>query len=478
MKSTDQQKRKGISRRGFLGTALAGVGISATGAAGWMRAAPLFGQGREPQAGALSAAAGAPGTDQGSASSTPARPRIREYRTLGRTGVKVSDVSFGAGNLNTAAVLAAALDAGINYVDTAEHYENGNSERAIGEVLKERDRKSVFLTTKLNFGINREISKEGLRNRFGKCLERLQTDHADCLMIHMCTLAQIKHEPYHELIRGLKAEGKVRFSGLSNHGADYSLSGRLDDKCEDVVAAAAEDGRFDVVLCTFNFLKEEAGAKIFKACREKGMGVTLMKMNPALTTEQDRRTIASIRERYKKSGREIPEATQKIFKLTDDRAAAAEAFLKKHGLGEPEQIRGAAIKYCLSRPDVHCVCPSINTFEDLDAYLPLSGGRFEASDAEMLADCREVYGDLSCRIGCGECEPACPRGVPVAAIMRYKYYFRNLGREKAAMTDYAALAGCDAGLCDGCDGPCEKACPHGVPIPGLLALTHELLTLG
>ena len=470
MKSTDQQQRKCISRRGFLGTAL-----GAAGAAGWMGVGPLFG--REPRAGA-SPAAQAPGIGRGAGSAAAERPQIREYRTLGRTGVKVSDVSFGAGFFSNAPVLAAALDAGMNYIDTAEHYENGNSERAIGEVLKERDRKSIFLTTKLNFSINREITKEGLRNRFGKCLERLRTDYADCLMIHLCSLANVKHEPYHELIRELKTEGKVRFSGLSNHGADYTLSGRIDDRCEDVMAAAAEDGRFDVVLCTFNFLKVEAGEKIFKACRDKEMGITLMKMNPALTTERDRRAIAGTRDRYQKSGREISAATQKIFKLTDDRAAATEAFLKKHGLDAPEQIRGAAIKFCLNRPEVHCVCPSINTFEDLDAYLALSGGRFEAAEAEMLADCREVYGDLACRIGCGECEPACPRGVPVAAIMRYKYYFRNQGREKAAMAEYAALGGRDAGLCDGCAGPCEEACPHGVPIPGLLALTHELLTLG
>ena len=69
------------------------------------------------------------------------------------------------------------------------------------------------------------ITKAELRDRFMKCLERMGTDHADCLMIHMCTLAQVKYEPYHELIGELKAEGKVRFSGLSNHGADLSLFG-------------------------------------------------------------------------------------------------------------------------------------------------------------------------------------------------------------------------------------------------------------
>ena len=60
----------------------------------------------------------------------------------------------------------------MNYIDTAEHYENGNSERAIGQVLKTRDRKSVFLTTKLNLTFNKQISKVEIRDRFMKCLER------------------------------------------------------------------------------------------------------------------------------------------------------------------------------------------------------------------------------------------------------------------------------------------------------------------
>jgi len=106
-------------------------------------------------------------------------------------------VSFGAGLLNHANVLAAALDRGMNSIDTAEQYERGNSERTIGEVLKSRDRKSVFLTTKLNMTFNKQISKEALRDRFMKCLERLKTDHVECFMIHMCTLAQVFKKRFH-----------------------------------------------------------------------------------------------------------------------------------------------------------------------------------------------------------------------------------------------------------------------------------------
>jgi ferredoxin len=61
--------------------------------------------------------------------------------------------------------------------------------------------------------------------------------------------------------------------------------------------------------------------------------------------------------------------------------------------------------------------------------------------------------------------------------MRYDYYFRTAHREKEAMTNYAALAGVDAAACADCHGPCEAACPHGVPIQGKLVLAHSMLTL-
>ena len=73
------------------------------------------------------------------------KAKIKEYRTLGRTGFKASDIGFGAGNLTDPALFAAALDAGVNYIDTAEHYARGNSERTIGQVIKDRDRKNYSL---------------------------------------------------------------------------------------------------------------------------------------------------------------------------------------------------------------------------------------------------------------------------------------------------------------------------------------------
>jgi uncharacterized protein len=447
-----------ISRRGFLGASMAAV-TSAGLEAGrvWT--------GRD------AAAARQPGQD-------PPEVKIKACRRLGRTGFNVSDISLGGGPLSNDNVLRAALDAGINYVDTAEHYERGGSERTIGEVLKTHDRKSFFITTKLNISFNKRSTKADLRDRFMKCLERMGTDHADCLMIHMCTLAQVTYEPYHELIGELKAEGKVRFSGLSNHGADLSLFGQLDDPMDRVVMAAAEDGRFDIVLFVYNFLQREAGERILKACAAKDVGVTLMKSDPGLIVQSEREVLDAAEARYKKDGRELPEALVKLKQRAGERTAVTQAFLKRHGLSGPEKVRDAAVKFCLNHPGVHTVCPSINSFEALATFVRLSGQKLEIADEAALADCREAYGDSYCRHACGLCEASCPRGVPVNTIMRYEYYFAAKGRQKEAMGLYAALAGAgrDATACVGCAGYCEAACPYGVPIQAKLLLSREDLT--
>ncbi len=461
MKKTAETSKK-LSRRGFIGASLAAAsaaGLRAKGGVLGLNEAPFGAASQE----IATAAAG---------------PKIKEYRRLGRTGYKVSDISLGGGPLSNANVLRAALEAGINYVDTAEHYERGGSERTIGEVLKTHDRKSVFITTKLNLSFFKAATKADIRDRFMKSLERMGTDYADCLMIHMCTLAQVKFEPYHELIGELKAEGKVRFSGLSNHGSDLSLFGRLDDPMDQVVLAAAEDGRFDVMLFVYNFLQREAGEKILQACAAKDVGVTLMKTDPGLIVEQESRSLKSTEARYKKEGKDLPEALLKNLEKAAARTAATEAFIEKHGLAGLGKTRDAAIKFCLNNPGVHAVCPSINSFEALEAFVSLSGQKLALEESAALDDVRETFGSSYCRHACGLCEPSCPRGVPVNTIMRYEYYFAARGREKEAMGLYADLAhgGWDAADCAGCAGYCEAACPHGVPIQAKLLLAHHDLT--
>jgi len=443
MKKVGKKEDDRISRRTFLGTSItaaAGVGLSGSG--------NLFG-GSEPS-----------GSESG---------MIREYRTLGRTGFKCSDISFGSSGVTDPAFMRAVLDSGINYIDSSESYVRGQVERTIGQAMKDRDRKSVFVTTKLPLGKDR--SKQAYKERALKCLERLQMEYVDCLMIHgASTVEALKTEGFHAAITELKAEGKVRFCGLSNHGAQW---GDVSETMEKVHLAAAEDGRFDVALLVYNFVQREAGERIISAYKEKNVGTTIMKSNPVLNYHE--RQVEA--DQMLKEGRELTPGLKDLLDRLKSRADQAEGFIKEHGLNSFDEIRSAAIRFVINNQDVNCVCPTILSYEDLNFYVELSGMRLSLADRRMLSDYASLFGEFYCRHACGECESECPRGVPVNTIMRYNHYFSAQRREKYAMDKYASLPGRKAGLCATCSGLCAQACMHKIPIQGLLMVAHRNLTL-
>jgi predicted aldo/keto reductase-like oxidoreductase len=434
-----------VSRRGFLkttGLAVVGGGV-------------VSGVGPEPGAG----------------EKKKQETRVQAHRILGRTGFRVSDIGYGTGFLTNSNVLAVGLDMGINYIDTAEHYMNGQSERAVGEVLKGRDRSSIFITTKLNLSMGGS-SKEELKQRFHACLDRMQTDYADCFMIHMTPrVEQVTHQGFHDAAEELKAEGRVRFLGLSNHGPEHSVYGRVESPMENVIGAAAEDGRFDVALFVYNFLQKDQGERIIQSCQARDMGVTLMKTNPVGVVSRATESAAASRA----SGR-MSEARERTLQEYVAWADAAEEFKQLHGVSSATEVRDAAIKFCLDNSGVHTVCPSINTFDDLEGFIALSGQKLSVDESPMLASYETLLGQYYCRHACGICEPSCPQQVPVNTIARYGHYFDVQSREKRAIQKYAALKGPKADVCMECEGHCEKACPHQVPVRTLLSRAHERLS--
>lgn len=397
-----------------------------------------------------------------------AKPKIQEYRTLGRTGFKVSDIGFGSGELADPALLEAVLDSGVNYIDTAEGYRRGGSERIIGRVMKNRDRKKVFISTKL--GVREDATESSLLDRARKSLQRLQTDYIDCLMIHAPpTVERLKNEAFHKTVARLKEEGRVRFCGVSNHGSQWN---EVPQTMQKVLLAAADDGRFDVMLFVYNFLQQDQGRAVLKACTENNIGATLMKTNPVLNyVEVKQRMDEALSE-----GREPGDSQKRLLSRLKERADAAEKFKQNYGLDGYDQVREAAVRFVLDDSRVNTACLTIKNYMDLEFYMGLSGKNFGPLEKKMLASYREVSGPLYCRHACHQCESRCPHGVPVNTIMRYQQYFTGQGREKSAMEKYASLPSPGAELCRSCSGSCETACPYGIPIQGLLVLAHQTLT--
>ncbi len=437
--------KKGINRRNFIKTSAAGMM-----GAGLMSQAPLLAADKEANG---------------------KKVKIREYRVLGRTGFKVSDI--GCGGVPPVAVLKALIDSGLNYIDSAESYGRGESERNVGQAIQGYDRKSLFITTKLGLPRGKKnASKEDFVNRFRKCLERLKTDYVDCLMLHGgATVEAIKTEAFHAAVKQLKGEGKLRFAGVSNHGGHYA---DVSESMEKVLLAAAADGRFDVFLMVYNFMQREQAEQVFKACKAKNIGVTLMKTNPVGKYYLMDERVKKMKEEGKKVGEFYANYMGRLKDYVDKSAD----FIKKYNLTNPVAVKSAAMRFVLSNPQVHAVNFAFKTFEDIDEMIKYSGGRLNKKDAKTLALFEEGCGGLYCRHACGQCEASCPQQVPVNTIMRYNHYFDAQGREKEAMQLYANMSANRAGDCQQCSGNCESACPYGVPIQGLLVNAHQNLSLG
>jgi predicted aldo/keto reductase-like oxidoreductase len=393
-------------------------------------------------------------------------PKVTQYRTLGRTGFKVSDI--GAGSIQDKGVLGTALDAGVNYIDTAEQYPGHH--KIVGEAIKGRDRKSIFITTKIE--IKKDKTKQGFLQRARKCLEELGTEYVDCIMIHMAETVEILKTPgFHEAMDELKAEGRVRFVGVSNHGSFWFRD--PEETMEKVLLAAADDGRFDMFLMAYNFLKMDQSQRVLEVCGQKKIGTAIMKSTPVAIYY----SLKSSVERMQKENKDVHPLYKDGLERYKDKVDRADDFIQRYSLENPEEIKEAAIKFVLDNPNVSTVCCLAKTYDELDRFLSLSGKRLSMNDRAMLSKYEEGCGHLYCRHACGLCEPSCLHGVPINTILRFNHYFNAQGREREAMEKYAAIPGPNAEACKECPGTCEKACPFGVPVQGMLLAAHHQLSV-
>jgi aryl-alcohol dehydrogenase-like predicted oxidoreductase len=194
---------------------------------------------------------------------------------LGKTDLQVLPVGLGANAVGGANIFGeadeeegkrlvrAAIDNGINMLDTAYLYGLGRSEELIGEVVKETGRRNdLVIATKVSPIIteNGRIynnSPAFLREETEKCLKRLQTDYIDIMYIHFPDESTPKYEAVGELKR-MKDEGKIRAIGLSNFTPEQ-------------LAEANRDGYVDVFQGEYNLINRSAEQRYFPYMREHGI---------------------------------------------------------------------------------------------------------------------------------------------------------------------------------------------------------------
>jgi predicted aldo/keto reductase-like oxidoreductase len=374
-----------------------------------------------------------------------------------------------------------AFDKGMNYIDTADSYANGASERAIRDSLPHIPREEVFISTKAMF--RSRDDKEAVLDRARGSLERMNTEYLDAYMMSSVdTPGGLDHPGYHAAMEELKAEGRVRFTGVTYHGPEATDQRGM----ADVLCAAAEDGRFDVLLLVYNFLSHSEGDRIIAAAKTHNVGTTAMKTAPGKLTAEpfDPENLSEVFQQYLNSmmraGSSREAALRELRAYSDAQNQFVErtqAFAEQHGIQNEEALQLVSIQWVLQNPDMHTACISAWSFDFIDKIVALSGTRLTSPADRLLQESRLALDTQYCRHGCVECMESCPLNVPVSRLMRYAHYFQAQGQERHAMSAYAALDGPGAAPCRDCPGYCAGACPHGLAIQLNMLQVQNLLTL-
>src|ERR1017187_8606907 len=134
-------------------------------------------------------------------------PAKLSYKTLGRTGLRVTSVGFGCMITSDPSVIERAADIGINYFDTAREYQHGNNERMVGAALK-RKRNDIYIASKTEAD-----GKQGALKQLDTTLTELGTDHLDVWHLHGKDNPKSATDDLFEAQQIAKQQGKIRFAG-------------------------------------------------------------------------------------------------------------------------------------------------------------------------------------------------------------------------------------------------------------------------
>lgn len=356
-------------------------------------------------------------------------PVIRSYNELGRTGLKISDISFGSSQSSDPDLVRHALDRGVTYFDTAESYRFGTSEVAIGEGLSGvRDRVVLVSKTKAAANTNRVEIMRALEGS----LRRLKTDYLDVYFNHAVNdISRMQNEEWWEFTQLAKQQGKIRYRGMSGHGSQLV-------PCLDY---AVEHDLVDVILVAYNFGQDPDFLNRLQ------QSLHFSDLQPGLP-----------RMLYKAKQQNIGVIAMKTL------MGARRSDIRRYE-GDGAIFSQAAFRWVLANPYVDGLVVSMTSKEKIDEYVGGSGAsKLTDADIRVLDRYMALNGTRYCRHGCNLCADACPKGVEIAEVLRTRMYDVDYGNRDLAQTEYIAL-GSGASACVACaDQPCQNSCPVGIPI--------------
>ena len=291
-----------------------------------------------------------------------------KYRRLGKTGFNVSEVSLGTWQVggkwgtgfdekNAADILNKAIDEGINFIDTADVYENGQSEATVGRITNQRSEK-IYIATKCGGQIKPRVSKgytpEVLRQYVEQSLRNLRRDHIDLIQLH-CPPTEVYYRPeIFGLFEDLVSEGKILHMGVSVQKVEEAIK-------------AMNYPIVSTVQIIFNMFRQRPADHFFReaAARDVGVIVRVPLASGLLSGVYDRKSTfgASDHRNFNREGA--------VF----DRGETFSGIPYETGLQAVEELKAlfpghknlapVALKWILMFKEVGCVIPGASKVEQL-----------------------------------------------------------------------------------------------------------------
>jgi len=320
-----------------------------------------------------------------------------EYRTLGRTGLKVSEIGFGAWGIGktwwgpaddreSLRALTRAMERGINFFDTAYVYGDGHSERLIGKAV--RDWKfPIHIATKIPPKNKRwpALVNTPIREAFPsdwiiKCTERsLKNLHVECVdlqQFHVWDDSWTHTPDWQEGINKLKKDGKIRFFGISIN--DYQPENALE---------LVRSGLVDSVQVIYNLFEQAPADDLFPACQEYKVGVIVrVPFDEGSLTGTFHPNMTFHEEDFRRDyfgGNRLKEVCNRIQDFK---------FLVR---GDIQNLAQGALKFCLTHPAVTTVIPGMRKVSHVDENAAVSNWNLltqkEMSRLRPLAWRRDFY---------------------------------------------------------------------------------------
>ena len=340
------------------------------------------------------------------------------YRTLGRTGLKIAIISFGAMLTPEPEVMKIAFDHGVNYVDTARRYMGGKNEEIVARALK-GNRDKVYVATKISPA---STSKENIFKDVETSLKALETDYVDVIQLHNLTGREdrIFNPEIREALVRLKEQGKVRFFGVTTHKNEAEVLHALaDDK----------DRFFDTALVKYNFKSDAQTKQAIARAAQANIGIIAMK------------TLAG--------------------------GYATDVL----GPFSPYQ---AAIKWVLQDQHITATIPGMRDLAQLREDIAVMRTRFGYLDNFILKRYGAAVQPYYCHL-CGKCEATCPKGVEISTINRCLMYAEAYKSPVLARSTYHEIpSSLSASVCLDCSD-CVARCINKLDIPVKMERARKLL---